>query len=376
MLYPVDAPRFWRDNADSMDRPFDTTKPQVPMTLLTTEGCLWEELGIPVDPRYYREHDIHVALNKRYNDKAEEIVGKRILPEVFVPLDERLPEPMRIEEVFGSTIDTIEGSEDIGGAEWVRESIHSVAELEKHIEYVESLDLNAIAIPEGFTDALVHLRTEYGQAPQLGLRIRGPVTAAMSICGVQNVIYWLVDHPDIMDRFRDLLAVKIVELCTCLREATGAPMRGFAFYDDNSAMLNPRLYARFGKPILEHVFSVFSPREGDERYQHSDSDMVHLLPVLATVGLTGCNFGPTIRPDTIRQQMPRTVIYGQLPPFTFSRGTPEQIYAAVQSDLEAVAADGGLVVRTAGSVNPGSKLEGLRAVMSAIQTHGRYQSLD
>ena len=38
--------------------------------------------------------------------------------------------------------------------------------------------------------------------------------------------------------------------------------------------------------------------------------------------------------------------------------------------------DGGLVVTTAGSVNPGSKLEGLRAVMYAIQQHGRYEPLD
>ena len=74
--------------------------------------------------------------------------------------------------------------------------------------------------------------------------------------------------------------------------------------------------------------------------------------------------------------MPRTVIHGQLPPFTFSRGTPEEIYLAVRRDIEAVGADGGLVVTTAGSVNPGSKLEGLRAVMYAIQQHGRYEPLD
>ena len=48
----------------------------------------------------------------------------------------------------------------------------------------------------------------------------------------------------------------------------------------------------------------------------------------------------------------------------------------MRRDIEVVGADGGLVVTTAGSVNPGSKLAGLRAAMYAIQRYGRYQPLD
>ncbi len=128
--------------------------------------------------------------------------------------------------------------------------------------------------------------------------------------------------------------------------------------------------------MLQEIFRVFSPQLDDIRYQHSDSEMTHLLPCLSRVHLTGCNFGPTVRPEVIRKAMPGTVIYGQLPPFTFSRGTPEEIAQAVQRDIEAVGADGGLVVEAAGMVNPGSRLAGLRAAMYAIQTWGRYQPLD
>jgi len=376
VLYPVDLPRFWRDNELSVDKPFSTDKPQVPMSLLTTEGCVWEELGMPKDPRYYEDPEVHVRINRLYNDKAEEIVGRRILRETFVPPSEDLPRPLRIEELFGATITTVEGSEDIDGADWVRESVHSVRELEERLEGVAGTRLPDVVFAPGFQEGLERLRTRYGIEPRLGTGIRGPVTAAMSICGVENVIYWLIDYPEVMERFRDLLAAKIVELSTLLRKATGAPMRGFSFSDDNCAMLNADLYERFGLPILRHVFAVFCPAEEDWRYQHSDSEMTHLLPLLARVHLHGANFGPTVDPAAIRRAMPRTVIYGQLPPFTFSRGSPEEIYAAVQRDIEAVGADGGLVVTTAGSVNPGSRLEGLRAVMYAIQKHGRYQPLD
>jgi uroporphyrinogen decarboxylase len=141
-------------------------------------------------------------------------------------------------------------------------------------------------------------------------------------------------------------------------------------------MLNPKLYERFGLPILQQVFAAFSPDEQDWRHQHSDSEMTHLLPLLNRVHLHACNFGPTVRPEVIRQHMPRTEIEGQLAPWTFARGTPQEIVEAVRRDIEAAGADGGLVVTTAGSVNAGSKLEGLRAVMHAIQTYGRYRPLD
>ncbi len=376
-MHPVDLERFWRDNDASLGKPFSCDKPQVPMDLGTDEGCIWQELGMEPDPRYYREPELHVRLNKLYNEKAEEIVGRKMLPEHFVPPEHQLPRPMRIEEVFGSSIELTPGSEDLGGGYWVVPSVHSIRQLEERIEYVRSLRLEEIVLPEGFAPALERLRSQYGERPELGGSIRGPVTAAMSICGVENVIYWLMDAPGVMERFRDLLAAKIIELCALLRRATGvAPVGSFGFNDDNCAMLNAPLYERFGLPILRQVFSAFAPASGDWRFQHSDSEMTHLLPLLQRAHLSGANFGPTVRPQAIRREMPRTVIYGQLAPFTFSRGTPDEIAEAVRRDIEAVGADGGLVVSTAGSVNPGSRLEGLRAVMYAIQTYGRYQPLD
>ncbi len=376
MLHPVDLERFWHDNELSLGKPFSTDKPQVPLTLRTTEGCLWEELGMPKDMRYYEDAETHVRLNRMYNDKAEEIVGRRILREWFIPPEEDLPRPLRIEELFGSQITTIEGSEDIDGADWVRESVHSIRDLEERLEQVAATDLRTVLFPPGFHEGLERLRTRYGLSPRLGMGIRGPVTAAMSICGVENVILWLIDYPEVMERFRDLLAAKIVEISTLLREASGAPMRGFSFSDDNCAMLNAPLYEQFGLPILQHVFSVFCPSEEDWRHQHSDSEMTHLLPLLNRTRLHAGNFGPTVHPSVIRREMPRTVIQGQLPPFTFSRGTPEEICAAVRRDIDLVGADGGLEVTTAGSVNPGSRLAGLRAAMYAVQQHGRYQPLD
>lgn len=73
-----------------------------------------------------------------------------------------------------------------------------------------------------------------------------------------------------------------------------------------------------------------------------------LLPVLAKLNLTDCNFGPTLTVVEIIEHMPRTRIDGQLAPFTFMRNDEDQI------------------------INDVSLLTSMRAVMYAIQTYGRY----
>ena len=52
--------------------------------------------------------------------------------------------------------------------------------------------------------------------------------------------------------------------------------------------------------------------------------------------------------------------------------TPEEIIEAVRRDFDAVGADGGLVLTTAGSVAAGTSLENLRIYMWAVDKYCRY----
>jgi uroporphyrinogen decarboxylase len=156
------------------------------------------------------------------------------------------------------------------------------------------------------------------------------------------------------------------------RGPDGKPVRGgFWFCDDNCCLLTPDMYAAFGQPVLQAVFGEFASEPGDMRYQHSDSDMGHLLPLLAATGLTRVNFGPTVRFAAIRAAMPRAVVEGTLAPFTFMRNDEAAILAEVRRDIDEARATLGLCVATAGSINDGSKLSSMRAVMGLIQSYGR-----
>jgi uroporphyrinogen decarboxylase len=76
--------------------------------------------------------------------------------------------------------------------------------------------------------------------------------------------------------------------------------------------------------------------------------------------------------EEIRRHMPRTRIDGQLAPFTFMNNNEEAIIAEVERDCEMAKEKRGLNVATAGSINNGSLLTSMRAVMYAIQKYGRY----
>ena len=132
-------------------------------------------------------------------------------------------------------------------------------------------------------------------------------------------------------RFRDLIVKAILERARIIDEeagyAPGKAPRGWSWADDNCALLSPDMYRFFGYPILESVFSRYAPNPGDSRYQHSDSAMGHLLPILGELGLTRVNFGPSLSVREIREHLPDAVIHGQLAPLTLSRNEEVNIVA-------------------------------------------------
>lgn len=215
-----------------------------------------------------------------------------------------------------------------------------------------------------------------GKKPPLYRGQRGPVTFAMSVYGPENLIFLIMDNPALACRFRDAILTTMLGIGQVLDEEAGytpdtAP-HGFAFCDDNCVLLSPTMYELFGYPILKGIFDRYSPDPADRRYQHSDSAMSHLLPILGRLDLTCTNFGPTVTVAEIRQHLPHAVIDGQLAPFTFSRNEEEQIVAEFLRDFDQARQTRGLRFTTAGSINNGSRLAAMRLLMAAIQHFGRY----
>ena len=370
-LAPVDVERFWADHAKAAADPWADDCPQVPLGVMMSGECVFDELGIPEDyHRLAHDDDYRVTHAKAYNDKAERIVGRRVLRETRCDLAKRYPPRKQLHDVFEAV------NEWRAGSYWLRQSARNEDELAALLDRVERRleNLAEFILPENWAAEKARLTAE-GVNPPLFRGMRGPVTFAMSVYGSENLIFLILDNPALAGRFRDVLTRAILAYARVLDAEAGvtaADRPGWGWCDDNSCLLNPEMYEFFGYPILEAVFAAYSPNPGDRRYQHSDSDMAHLLPLLGRLGLTGTNFGPTVAVREIRRHLPDAVIYGQIAPFTFSRNEEVNLVAECLRDFEMAREARGLYLATAGSINNGSRLTGMRLIMAAIQQYGRY----
>ena len=196
-----------------------------------------------------------------------------------------------------------------------------------------------------------------GSKPGLYRWQRGPVTFATSIYGPERFLMLVLDNPDLTIRLRDTILRTMLQIARILDEEAGytpqtAP-HGFGFADDNCCLMTPDMYELFAYPIVKGMFDRYSPAPEDGRYQHSDSPMGHLLPILSRLNYTGVNFGPTVMASEIRKHMPRAVIDGQLAPFTLSRNEEPGIVLEFLRDHEMTRQTRGLKFSTAGSINNG-----------------------
>ena len=375
-MQDLDIEQFWKDDLIAhKDNCFAKDAPQVAMGLAMSHECFNDELGVNINPWAPNPPEQMREYSKRYNDKAEKVIGKRLLTEEYPGKRDAFPEIKRIGEIFGGRYFYKDGAEYLEG------SVESAKDLEKLLDEVEKKDVWNFYFPADWDQKLKEIFEKTGLKPEprdLGRHIRGPCTLAASIIGVDNFIYFGYDEPELMRRFSQVMADAIMNLNKAIDKTCGYDEHnkppGFSFADDNCCLTTPESYEAFGYPVLKQTFEYWSPNENDMRYQHSDSEMGHLLPILGRVKLTGVNFGPNVLYDEIRKHIPKARIDGCLAPFAFMRNQTDEIIAQVKRDCQMAISSGakGLNLATAGSVNPGSLLSSYRLVMQVIQNFGRY----
>ena len=79
----------------------------------------------------------------------------------------------------------------------------------------------------------------------------------------------------------------------------------------------------------------------------------------------------SIEPKQILEKMPDVIIFGQIPPLKILlSGTSEEVISYAKRDIEQTGKQ--LVLTTAGSINPGTSFENLKAMCYAAQEYGGY----
>ncbi len=375
-LAPLDLEAFWRDQTVANGDPFGRDIPQCAFGAILNWECVFDELGIEEDyQRFHEDEPWALDVSRRYNDLSEAVVGRRLLNEKPRNPERQWPPVKALHDIFEAR-NAWEGGPK--GSWWLHESARSAEDLDALLDRVEQRleRLRDFLLPEGWESEKSRL-TALGEGVPLYRGQRGPCTFACSIYGAENLLMLFYDDPVLFRRFSEVLGRAILERARILDEEAGftpetAP-RGWGWADDNCCLFSPEMYEAFAMPIHRAVFHRHAPSPSDRRYQHSDSAMGHLLPLLAELDLTGTNFGPTVRVDEIRRHCPHAVIDGQLAPFTYSRNEHANMVAELLRDISQAGDARGLRFATAGSINNGTRLTSMRLLMAAIQRHGRYE---
>lgn len=380
LRYPeLDTEQFWRDNEVAMrDNCFCKDAKQVAFGIDVLDECVITELGLDMHPWSHLPPAEMIEYRKRYNDKAEAIVGKRILKETPKP-HVKFPSVRLHGEVFGGTYSVQDH------VSWLHSDMKTPEDLEKSLDYADTLlpNLRDFILPANWDSEKKRIFEETGETPDpywYGRRVRGPVTLAMSLYGIENTIFLMYDEPELTHRFFKTIENVLMAYTKIFEQEAGMDKiqknrYAYRFNDDNCSMLTADLYEEFAFPVLQHVFDYTCPGNNIYcRYHHSDSEMAHLIPVLSRLNLTAVQFGPTVLLDQIRKHMPDTRVDGCLDPLTLMSNDEEKIIAEVRRDCEMAKTLGtrGLKIDAAGSVNYGTKLTSIRAAMYAVQKYGRY----
>jgi uroporphyrinogen decarboxylase len=367
----LDLAAFWEENQLCFEFPprsagkgsaVQLNKPRCGLTFSPDEHWLFELFNVPSTIRYYKDKPYRDDLHRQ----ASELTGKHV-GRAFFDEDSWEFSPRRIENLFDCEFSYTEGA-----TPWLTPPTEDPQEFSRILDRAEATDIRTWAFPEPFLQEWEQRKSSGKPLPALGTGSRGPATIMTSVLPIETVFFWIYDRPQLIERFRDILARKMVELNQTLRNFSGHTQPGWWITDDNSALFNRRLYHEFCFPVLAAVLEAFAPLDAS-RHQHSDSSMGHLLEEQHALGISSVNYGPKVDAGLIREKMPEAIIQGQLPPFLLRNGTPGEIRQRIRTDFEKAGLTGKMVTTTAGSLAAGTTLGRMRWMMLCVQEDCRYK---
>lgn len=250
--------------------------------------------------------------------------------------------------------------------------IHNVEEIDEFIDKVEKIDILNAGLVSRYLDWRKKIHEDYGIILQYGDAIKGCATTLGQICGIANFCEWTLTNPEEIDKLAQCWCDTSIRYIDALREATDyKPTEKFSLMSDVSSFLPPHAYEDLIKERERTLYEKYAGGFGDRRYYHADNHLMHILPYLEHIGINEVNIDPYVEPKEIMRIIPDVKIYGQIPPTrTLLYGTPEDVKACVKRDIEQAGESRQIIICPAGSINPGTTFDNIRAMCEAVEEYG------
>lgn len=356
--YELDMRQFWETNAQCMD--LNGMIPRVPVSI-TLDGdwiCQFMKLD---NARYYSDYQYQQQHRLECSLITENELAYRIQPAVDfgVVMDA---------SIYGGAVNYTSNATPT-----LKPAVTDPSEINCLVERMSTANLMEQGLIPKYLEWRDKLKAQYGMELTYGGGIKGCATMLGQICGITNFLTWIVTDPDPIHRLVACWLDTSKRYIRELRQVTGYPLEqtGFSFASDVAGMLSPQLYREFIMAAEKELYDLFAPNPGDKRFYHADYHMLHHLEAFGEMGVNEVNIDPYIDPHQILAKLSKAIVYGQIPPTkVLLYGTPEEVVACAKRDIEQAGPGKHLVLCTAGSINPGTSFENLRALCYAAEKYG------
>jgi uroporphyrinogen decarboxylase len=359
MNYEIDMKEFWKVNKKCMALGEDI--PRVPVQMNVRVGdwiCEFLKLD---NARYYSEYRYQQENRLRCSEFTEKELGYQISPDVDFGV-------IMDASVYGGKVNYEENATPT-----LKPVVTDPAEIDTLIERMNKADLMEQGLVPMYFEWRERIQAEHGITLTYGGGIKGCCTMLGQICSITNFLTWIVTDPEQIRKLVDCWLATSKRYIQMMRRQTGydAERGGFSFASDVSGMLSPELYREFMMNAEKELYALFAPAPEDVRYYHADYHMLHHLDAFREMGVNAVNIDPYITAAQILEKLPQAVVFGQIPPLkVLLYGTPEEVIACAKRDIEEAGPGKHLVLTTAGSINPGTSFENIKAACYAAEKYG------
>jgi uroporphyrinogen decarboxylase len=358
MSFDLDMKNFWEVNNRCLDLSADI--PRVPVSIHLDGDWICEYMKLD-NAKYYSDFDYQQDNRLKCNEITQKEFGYTIHPSIDFGV-------IMDASVYGGTVHY-----ESKATPTLKPVVTDPEEIDAFVEKMDKADILEQGLVPKYLEWREKIKTRYGIDLKYGGGIKGCATMLGQLCGITNFLTWIMTDPEEIHKLVSCWLRTSKRYIDTLRKVTGFPaeQRGFSFASDVAGMLPPQLFKDFIMKAEKELYDIYAPSATDSRFYHADYHMYHHLDTLKEMGVNEVNIDPYITPRQILDKMPDVVIYGQIPPTkVLLYGTPEEVYACAARDIEQAGPGKHLVLCTAGSINPGTSFENLKAMCRAAEDFG------
>lgn len=358
MAYHVDMKQFWEMNEKCKN--LQENVPRVPVSIHLDGDWICEYLQLD-NAKYYSDFEYQQEQRLKCNEVTQKELAYTIHPAVDFGV-------IMDASIYGGKVNY-----ESNATPTLRPVVNEPEEIDGLVEKMSKVNLLEQGLIPKYLEWREKIKTRYGIHLTYGGGMKGCATMLGQICGITNFLTWIMTAPEQIHKLVRCWLETSERYIRTIRKETGFPetQTGFSFASDVAGMLSPELYREFIMSAEKQLYEMFAPGTEDKRFYHADSHMLHHLDALKEIGVNEVNIDPYIEPKQILEKMPNVVVYGQIPPTkVLLYGTPEEVIECAKRDIEQAGPGKHLMLCTAGSINPGTSFENLRAMCYAVEQYG------